>query len=282
MIASLPLLASGLFFASVGLLTYTILQAWDAWAVSYVALQMDQASTLGLEKRRIQNGLRWWGVACLLIVVIVGIGLRMFPIAIALLVLLLFAPKWMFAWAIRQRQDLLRDQMVGCTVALANAARAGQSLIQGLQAVSQECPSPLGDELQRIVSEYSLGRTLPEAMSEAKGRLKLDSFTMFVSAITVSLQRGGRVTDSLEKISRALQENQRIERKLAAETASGWRVVIILTAFPFLFLAGFFVLHPEGTRLMFNSLIGQTLVLLIIGIVVLSLWWSRRILRVEL
>ena len=278
----LPSIACGLCLASVFLLTHTIFQAWDAWAAGYVARQMLQAKALGLDQERIQNALRWWGVACVLVVAVVGVGLRMFPIAIALLILLMFAPRWFFAWAIRKRQDLLRDQMVGCTVALANAARAGQSLIQGLQAVSQECPQPLGNELQRIVSEYDLGRTLPEAMSEAKRRLQLDSFTMFVSAITVSLQRGGRVTDSLEKISRALQENQRIERKLAAETASGWKVVMILTAFPFLFLAGFFVLHPDGTRLMFNSLIGQSLVLLIIGIVVLSLWWSRRILRVEL
>ncbi|MCA9132452.1 MAG: type II secretion system F family protein [Planctomycetales bacterium] len=277
----MPLLATCLVFASVFLLVECLEKFWDQIAQRFVAEQMRQAQAIGLDTVRIRRALRWWGLSCLA-VLILGWVFQALPIAVALLVLLLLAPKWSFAWAIRSRQDLLRDQMVGCTVALANAARAGQSLTQGLQAVSQECPQPLGGELQRIVAEYHLGRALPETLLEAKQRLRIDSFTMFASAITVSLERGGRVTDSLEKISRSLRENQRIERKLAAETASGWRVVMILTAFPFLFLAGFFVLHPEGTGLMFSTLVGQSLVLMIMGLIVVSVWWSRRILRIEL
>ncbi len=40
----------------------------------------------------------------------------------------------------------------------------------------------------------------------------------------------GKITDALERISRSLQENQRLERKMEADTASGRKVIIILGA----------------------------------------------------
>jgi len=176
----------------------------------------------------------------------------------------------------------MRDQLVSCTQSLANSARAGQSLSQGLQAVSEETAEPLGAELQRMMAQYQLGRPLAEVLIDTKTRLQIDSFSMFAATIVVSLERGGRVTESLERISRSLRENQRVERKLQAETAGGWKVVLILTLFPFLFLAGFYVLHPSGTLLMFQSWIGQLLTILILGLVVVSVWWSRKILNIEL
>ena len=183
---------------------------------------------------------------------------------------------------IERRRALLRDQMVGGAIALANASRAGLSLAQGLKTVGEEIPQPLAAELQKIVNEYEHGRPLQRAIHNAKERLNLDSFTLFASAIEVSLERGGRITESLERISRSLQENQRIERQLEAETASGRRVVIILAIFPFLFLAGFLVLHPEGTLLLFSTLIGQFVVLVVIALTFVSIWWSNRILSIEL
>lgn len=234
-----------------------------------------------LSEETVESYRRTWSVT-LIAILVLGWVLSILFIAIVVAALWLFAPRWLLAWKLHQRRTLLRDQLVGCTQALANSARAGQSLAQGLESVSTESDEPLASELRRLIAEYQLGRPLPDALLEAKERLRLDSFSMFASTIVVSLQRGGRVTDALERISRSLRENQRIERKLAAETAGGWRVVLILTLFPFLFLAGFYVLHPEGTLLMFQTLIGQCLVVLILVLVVASVWWSRKILNVEL
>jgi len=223
----------------------------------------------------------WWATWTLMLVVIMAVGwlLGILPIAIVLVIVWFFAPNWFLTWRLHRRRMKLRDQLVGAMQMLANSARAGQSLAQGLDSVSRDVAPPLSGELRQMMSEYHLGRPLAEAIDDAKARLQLDSFSMFASTITISLRRGGRVTEALERISRSLRENQRIERKLESETAGGWRVVMILTAFPFVFLAAFYFLHPEGTLLMFQSLIGQVLVILIIALVVASVWWSRRILN---
>jgi len=234
-----------------------------------------------LDPDDVRRSRRVWTIGMIGIVA-AGWWLDILLIALAVLVIWLFAPRWVFDYQLHRRRRLLRDQLVGCTRALANSARAGQSLAQGLTSVADEAPAPLSDELRRLMAEYELGRPLPEALLEAKDRLRLDSFSMFASTIVVSLRQGGRVTEALERISRSLQENQRIERKLESETAGGWRVVLILAGFPFLFLAGFYVVHPSGTALMFESWIGQFLTVLIVGLAVVSVWWSRRILNIEI
>ena len=77
----------------------------------------------------------------------------------------------------------------------------------------------------------------------------------------VSLERGGRITDALERISHSLQETQRIERKLEVDTASGKKVVYILTGFPLFFLGISYFMNPAGTATVFHSLLGQLILL---------------------
>jgi tight adherence protein B len=278
----LPIISTLLTFAAGLLAGQAVVGVWDKVAHRFVADLLPMLVSLSIDRSRIRTYLRGWGFSLVASFVLFTFVLRMLPIAGAVVLLVFFAPRWILEWVIARRRTLLRDQMVGGTVALANACRAGLSLAQGLESVSLEAPQPLAAELRQIVSEYQLGRPLAEAISDARERLQLDSFTLFSSAILVSLERGGRVTEALELISYSLQENQRVERKLEAETASGKKVVWILAAFPFLFLAGFYLMHPTGTLLVFQSLIGQFVLLFVIALICASVWWSRRILAIEL
>jgi tight adherence protein B len=202
-------------------------------------------------------------------------------VALAAVYIVYVAPRIALDLMIRRRRSQLRDQMVAATIALANTCRAGLSLAQGIETVANETPQPLASELQRIVREYKYGRPLAEAIRATKDRLMVDSFTIFASAILVSLERGGRITDALERISHSLQETQRIERKLEVDTASGQKVVYLLTAFPLLFLGMSYFMNPDGTAMVFQSLLGQLVLLVVIALSYFSFRWSQRILAIE-
>lgn len=278
----IPLVTTILAFAAGCLGGLSIGGVWDDLSRRYLSDLYPMLEALSIDPAKYKTYLRWWGICLISSLLVLGFALNMFPIAIAVMLLVFFAPRWILQSVIAGRQRLLRDQMVGGAIALANSSRAGLSLAQGLETVSKETPEPLASELRKIVNEYEHGRPLASAINEAKERLNLDSFTLFASAIQVSLERGGRITDSLERISNSLQENQRVERQLEAETASGRRVVWILGVFPFLFLLGFFFVHPSGTLLVFETLIGQFVLLAVIGLTFVSVWWSNRILSIEL
>lgn len=278
----MPLVTTIIAFTAGCLAGISIGGVWDDASRRFLSDLYPMLDSLSIDSTRYRIWLRWWGICLISSLLVLGFALNMFPIAIAVMLLVFFAPRWILKSIIAKRRTLLRDQMVSGSIALANASRAGLSLAQGLETVGRETPPPLADELRKIVNEYEHGRPLVAAIRNTKERLDLDSFTLFASAIQVSLEQGGRITEALERISNSLQENQRVERQLEAETASGRRVVWILGIFPFLFLAGFFVIHPSGTLMVFETLIGQFVLLAVIGLTFASVWWSNRILSIEL
>lgn len=275
------LISSVLVFAAVFLATRSAGSVWDGITARYIADVTPMLDSLSLDRSRLPKFLRIWGISLVAAFVVVAFVLRMPPVALAAVYLVYVAPRIILDFMIRKRRALLRDQMVAATVALANTSRAGLSLAQGLETVSNETPEPLATELGRIVHEYKHGRPLAESIRSVKERLKIESFTLFSAAILVCLERGGRITDALERISHSLQELQRIERKLEVDTASGTKVVYILTGFPLFFLGLSYVTNPSGTETLLHSLIGQLILLVVIGLTYFSFRWSQKILAIE-
>ena len=218
---------------------------WDEVTARYVADITPKLDSLSLDRSQLARYLRIWGISLVAAFVVVAFVLGMPPVALAAVYMVYVAPRIILDFMIRRRRAMLRDQMVAATIALANTSRAGLSLPQGLETVGNETPEPLAAELRRIVHEYQHGRPLAEALRATKDRLKIDSFTLFSAAVLVSLERGGRITDALERISHSLQEMQRIERKIEVDTASGTKVVYILTAFPLFFLGISYLTNPR-------------------------------------
>lgn len=275
------LFSSVLVFLAVYLACGSGGRVWDEVTKRYVADVTPMLDSLSLDRSRLPGYLRVWGVSLVTAFVGVAFVLGMPPVALAAVYMVYVAPRIILDFLIRRRRALLRDQMVAASVALANTSRAGLSLAQGLETVGNETPEPLASELRRIVREYKHGRPLFEALRAAKERLMVDSFTLFSAAVLVSLERGGRITDALERISHSLQEIQRIERKLEVDTASGKKVVYLLTGFPLFFLGLSYVMNPVGTATVFQSLLGQVILLVVIGLCYFSFRWSQRILAIE-
>ena len=273
--------SSTLIFVAVFLATRSGGSVWDMVTSRYIADVTPMLDSLSLDRSRLPKFLRIWGVSLVAAFIVVAFLLRMPPVALAAVYIVYVAPRIILDFMIRRRRALLRDQMVATTIALANTARAGLSLAQGLETVCTETPEPLASELRRIVHEYKHGRPLSESLRAAKERLRIESFTLFAAAILVCLERGGRITEALERISHSLQELQRIERKLEVDTASGTKVVYILTGFPLFFLGLSYVTNPEGTETLLHSWSGQFVLLVVIGLTYFSFRWCQRILAIE-
>jgi tight adherence protein B len=251
---------------------------WDRIANRYVADLMPTIRALNIDEAKIPTYLRAWGGLMLLAL---GTTIVAPPLAVAAVFFVYIMPRAYLKWLISRRRVLLRDQLVGATEALANTTRAGLSLSQGLDMVSKDSPRPLADELGTIVREFDHGLPLHQAIENTKERLNHDSFTLFAASLLTSLERGGRITEALERISKSLQENQRLERKMESETASGKRVLMILAVFPLLFILLFLVVFPEGTLQLLATLVGQIVLLVVIGLVYASVTWGQRILTLE-
>ena len=264
-------------FSAVILLT----PVWDRLAEKICGDRVETCIRLGYDALWLRLGLRTWGIAFAANIVFIGCVIRMPPIAAALAWLLYVAPKYILNYMIRTRKTVLRDQMVSAGSAMANAVKAGLSLANGLGTVAENGPKPIANEFRRIVWRFNKGEPLRQAMEHVRQRLRLDAFSLFVTAVQVTIDRGSPLNVALERICYSLQEHQRLERQLVSETAAGMRVVLMLAALPPLFLAGMYFLTSEGVMLLFTSLVGQCVVSAAILIEYLGLRMAAKILKID-
>jgi tight adherence protein B len=91
--------------------------------------------------------------------------------AIGALAVTLMLPKVALDIKVRKRQKAFVALLPDMLALLAGTLKAGYSITQGFEAVSQEVEEPMGKELRRVVTEHRLGRTLEDALDATADRM---------------------------------------------------------------------------------------------------------------
>lgn len=276
------LLPSLLVLATVMMTSLWLGPAWDIIAQRHIKDILPRLNALGMDEESVSGWMRWWGIAMFGAFLLFGVIFQMIPVGLGMVFVIFVSPRFILDWLIEIRQTKLRDQLVRVSMGVANSCRAGLSLAQAFEKVAAETPYPLSNELIRIVRYYKGGSRIQEALREVQKRLNLESFTVFSSSVIVSLEQGGNIAKALEEISKSLQEMQRLERKLESDTASGRMLAIILSSFPVFFLGLFTLLDPASMNLLYSTLIGNLVLVVVGGIVFVSFKWCMAILDVDL
>ena len=183
--------------------------------------------------------------------------------------------------ASRRRKQFLA-QLPDTLQLLSGTLRAGYSLMQGVEAVSQEVEDPMGQELRRVVTEARLGRPLEESLEGTAERMDSADFSWAVMAIRIQREVGGNLSELLLTVADTMTQRERLRRDVAALTAEGRMSAIILGLLPIGLGAAMFVINPEYTSKLFNDtlgniLLGGAVVMMIIGFV-----WMKKIIDIEI
>jgi len=263
---------------------FAAVRVWPAWdVVAEIQLRKftERFRRLTLSEETLRLWLRIWGVAWGLAVYSLWWVADMPPLALFAGFLIYIAPRYILDHLIRRRSHKLRDQLVGSAIALANAVKAGLSIAQGFETVAAETSQPLKAELDRIVFEYQHGRPLRESLAAMRDRLNLEEFTLFGLAVEVTLDRGGRLNEALDRICISLREKQRLERKLAAATAAGQHAIFMLMLAPPGFLVALSLFNVEYYNAVFHTLTGQAMLAVTCLLVYLGARWAWKIIHFE-
>ena len=276
-----PFLGMGLFAVCAWILARPIQEIWDSVSSSYVADMSEMFAKVHLDPKTLVFYKRLWGVLMLATVIVIGFHLGMWPIVLAVLGFLYFSPRIILQSLIRRRQTLLRDQLLPALSVIANSIRAGVTIEGAVATAAEEVPDPLAKEFKRIAGEYQHGRSFIDAVEEAKKRLALSSFTLFAASMITNKKRGGDISETIERLRKSLLENQRLERKLEADTSTGVMVINLLSAFPVFFLILAYFMNPVGTSLLFTTFFGQLTLFFVILLVGIGYRLGMKILNID-
>ncbi len=162
------------------------------------------------------------------------------------------------------------------------ALKSGQTVIQVLGYLSRECPSPLKDEIAGVCAEIDLGSSAETALTRMSDRFPdFLEFRQFLESYLVARQTGANLSHLLQVLLDAMEEKNRILRKMGAMTAQARLSGLMMGCLPFLLGAVFFMMDPALMTPLFTQPLGWGFLAAACFLEAIGFLWIRRLLQLE-
>ncbi len=180
------------------------------------------------------------------------------------------------------RKKKFLSQLPDTLQLLSGTLRAGYSLMQGVEAVSQEVEDPMGLELRRVVTEARLGRPLEESLDGMADRMDSPDFAWAVMAIRIQREVGGNLSELLLTVAETMTARERLRREVAALTAEGRVSAYVLAGLPVALGLVMYTINPKYTGTLFSETLGIVLLVLAAVGMLVGFLWMRKIINIEI
>jgi tight adherence protein B len=222
-----------------------------------------------------------YGVA---VVVLAGIMLVLNGIFLGVLITACLAmiPPAALNFLAKRRQKQFEAQLPDMLQLLSGSLRAGYSLMQGVEAVSQEVAEPMGKELRRVVTEARLGRELEESLDGVAARMQSADFEWAIMAIRIQREVGGNLAELLLTVGETMVSRERMRREVAALTAEGKISAIVLGILPPAMAGVMYVVNPKYMQVLFQETMGQVMLGIGILMMVVGFAWMMKTIKIEI
>ncbi len=164
---------------------------------------------------------------------------------LALAVLAAFGPRFWLKRKKEKRISAFQRQLPDVLSLLVGSLRAGYGLIQAMQLVAQEMPSPSKDEYSRVVNETSLGYSLQEALAHLVERMESEDLLMVTTAINIQNEVGGNLGNILDSIAGTIRDRVKLQGDIRTMTGMQRGTGYMLAAMPFLVAVLLLFVNPE-------------------------------------
>lgn len=242
----------------------------------------DKLRALRVSTRSLRSLLVAWAATIGGVLVVLGLLLQSLVPAVAICLIVACLPWYIVRRLAERRRQQLEDQLADAMVSFSNGVRAGLSIPQAMDILAQQSPRPVRDEFRQIVAEFNMGKPLEQTLVEAKDRLRSENFSLFAAALLASRRSGGKLNETVERIARSVLEMQRLERRIASETAQARKSAVYMALAPPLILVVYYFVDPINTVALFNTFFGQALLSAALVMNVMAYVWARFILTPDI
>jgi tight adherence protein B len=197
-------------------------------------------------------------------------------------VLVVAVVPWMVLGALAaQRRRKFTALLPDTLTLLAGTLRAGYSLLQGVEAVSQEVEEPMGKELRRVLAEARLGRPLEDALTDCADRMGSPDFDWAVMAIKIQREVGGNLAELLNTVADTMLARERLRREVRALTAEGRISAVIIGILPVGLGVVMYAINPDYMRTLFDHSIGKAMVVAAGLLALVGFYWMKKTIEIE-
>ncbi len=180
-----------------------------------------------------------------------------------------------------RRQKQFNAQLPDMLSLLSGSLRAGYSLVQGVDAVSQEVDGPMGRELRRVMTEARLGRELEDALEASAERVQSNDFEWAIMAIRIQREVGGNLSELLMTVADTMVDRERLRRDVSTLTAEGKMSAIILGLMPIGLGGAMYTMNPEYMGALFSNSLGKGIFAAGIVSALIGFAWMKKCITIE-
>lgn len=174
---------------------------------------------------------------------IVGVLMRYLMVGIILAIVCVMLPSWVVRFQAKRWMSKFETQLADTLLLMSNATQAGYGFQQAMEMVAREGQPPMADEFTKMSTEVQLGVPIAEALTHMAERVQNPDFTLAVTAIQISMEVGGALSEILRSISETIRDRVRIRGEIGILTAQGKMTGLMLGLLP---VGMFFLLNVVG------------------------------------
>ena len=191
-------------------------------------------------------------------------------------------PKLFLMFFKHRRETQFGVQLVDALVNMGNSLRAGFTLPQALDMVQREMDNPMSQEMRLVVQEMRLGVPMEQGLEHMAERMPSQDMDLLVTAVTISRDIGGNLTDVFDNIAETIRERRRIEGKIAALTAQGKLQGIVISLLPIGIALAINLLTPDFLTPLYTTLPGALMLAVVVVLEILGLYFIHKITKIDI
>ena len=202
-------------------------------------------------------------------------------LATALAILVPLLPRAM----VRNRAETCRrrfgEQLPQVLEGLASGLSAGLAFEGAVEYVSQELPEPSRTIFTRLSRRLAMGTPIHEVLSRLQVEVGEEALSLVVDGLILQRQFGGDMVQMLEETAVLLRARIELDREVRAITAQGRLSGIVIAALVPVSAAFLLSFNPRYIDVLFDSVIGQGLIILALILQVIGWAVISRLVRIN-
>lgn len=163
--------------------------------------------------------------------------------------------------------------------AITRAARAGVPVTNAFTLVAQNINGPLATEFAQIDNWLRLGLPLRQVMQDSANRIPLNEYRFFAVILIINQEAGGRLGETLDRLSATLRERQELHLKVQAKTSEARASAKIVAALVPCALGYMYLNSPRDFNFLLNDPTGNSVLFYAFGSVTLGLLITHLMVR---
>ena len=181
----------------------------------------------------------------------------------------------------KRKRKQIEEDLFKAVLIMSNAFKSGRSIMQAVEIVSQELDGPISEEFKKMYIDLTYGLELDVVFDRLSSRIKLEETKYMASSLVILNKTGGNIIKVFSSIERSFFERKKLNDELKSVTALSSFVFKILVAIPFIIFIMIYILNPGYFVPLVTTIVGKTILIIILLIYVLYIIIVRKLIRIR-